>query len=115
MRLRAIPLNTNRTRKAAAKPVATAAAGTLMIAAAVHPGLVRSIAQMTVEHPMTEPTDRSMPPSRMTMVMPVATRPVIETCRKTSVRFWYERKMFLPEDVSGERAAPIRQMRASPQ
>ena len=55
------------------------AAGTPMIAAGVHPGLVRSIAQMTDEQPITEPTDRSMPPSRMTMVIPVATRPVIDT------------------------------------
>ena len=66
--------------------MAIVAAGTPMIAAGVHPGLVRSIAQMIVEQPITEPTDRSMPPSRMTMVIPVATRPVIETCRSTSVR-----------------------------
>ncbi len=64
---------------------------------------------------MTEPTDRSMPPRSMTMVIPVATRPVIETCRSTSVKFWYERKMFLPEDVCGEASAPIRQMSAKPQ
>ena len=57
-----------------------------MTAAGVHPGRVRSIAQMIVEQPMTDPTDRSMPPRRMTIVMPVATRPVIETCRSTSVR-----------------------------
>ena len=37
------------------------------------------MAQMIVEKPMTEPTDKSMPPSRMTRVMPVATRPVIDT------------------------------------
>ena len=35
---------------------------------------------------VTEPTDKSIPPSRITIVMPVATRPVIDTCRKTSVR-----------------------------
>jgi hypothetical protein len=57
-----------------------------MMDAAVQPDLVSSIAQMMVAKPMTEPTDRSMPPSRMTMVMPVATRPVIETWRRTSVR-----------------------------
>ena len=74
--------------KPTAKPMAIVAAGTPMIEAGVHPGLVRSIAQTIVEQPMTEPTDRSMPPSRMTMVIPVATRPVIETCRSTSVRFW---------------------------
>ena len=57
-----------------------------MTAAAVHPGLVSSMAQMIVEQPMTEPTDRSIPPRRMTIVMPVATRPVIDTWRSTSVR-----------------------------
>jgi hypothetical protein len=57
-----------------------------MTDAEVQPGLVSSIAQITVEKPMTEPTDKSIPPSRMTMVMPVATNPVIETWRRTSVR-----------------------------
>ena len=38
-----------------------------MIEAAVQPDLVSSMAQMIVEKPMTEPTDKSMPPSRMTM------------------------------------------------
>jgi hypothetical protein len=69
----------------AAELTATAA-GTPITEAAVQPGLVSSIAQMTVANPITEPTDRSMPPSRMTMVIPVATRPVIETWRSTSVR-----------------------------
>lgn len=69
-----------------AAPLTSVAAGTPITAAAVQPGLVSSIAQITVEKPMTEPTDKSMPPSRMTIVMPVATRPVIETCRSTSVR-----------------------------
>ena len=73
------------------------------------------MAQMIVEKPMTEPTDKSMPPSRMTRVMPVATRPVIDTWRRTSVRLLNERKMFLPEEVCGEAKAPIRQMIASPQ
>ena len=91
------------------------AAGTPMTAAAVHPFSVRSIAQMTDEQPITDPTERSMPPSRMTMVIPVATSPVTDTCRKTSVRFWYERKMFAPEDVRGEARAPTRQMSARPQ
>ena len=62
------------------------AAGTPMIDAAVQPDLVSSIAQMMVEKPMTEPTDKSMPPSRMTIVMPVATKPVIDTWRRTSVK-----------------------------
>ncbi len=37
------------------------------------------MAHMIVEKPIIEPTDKSMPPSRMTRVMPVATRPVIDT------------------------------------
>ena len=73
------------------------------------------MAQMMVEKPMTEPTDKSIPPSRMTRVMPVATRPVIDTWRRTSVRLLKDRKIFLPEEVCGEANAPIRQMIASPQ
>ena len=34
-----------------------------------------------------EPTERSMPPVRMTKVMPTATIPMIETCRATLSRF----------------------------
>ena len=64
---------------------------------------------------MTDPTDKSMPPSRMTSVMPVATRPVIDTWRRTSVRLLGDRKMFLPDEVCGEANAPIRQIIASPQ
>jgi hypothetical protein len=108
-------LNAKRAKKPTASATAIVAKGTPMTAAGVHPGRVRSIAQMTEEQPITEPTERSMPPSRMTMVIPVATRPVIDTCRSTSVRFKYERKMFLPPDVWGEASAPIRQMSAKPQ
>ena len=52
------------------------------------PRIENAVAEMTDEQPMTEPTERSMPPSKMTIVMPVATRPVIDTCLSTSVRFW---------------------------
>ena len=76
----------NRARKATARKPTSVAAGTAKIEAVVHPDCVSSIAQTIVEKPITEPTDRSMPPSRMTMVIPVATRPVIDTCRSTSVR-----------------------------
>ena len=85
-RPRARPANTKRAASATAAPPTRIAAGTPMTDAAVQPGLVSSIAQITVEKPITEPTDRSMPPSRMTMVIPVATSPVIETWRSTSVR-----------------------------
>ncbi|GAB5376409.1 MAG: hypothetical protein AcusKO_28710 [Acuticoccus sp.] len=33
-----------------------------------------------------EPTDRSMPAVRMTNVMPTATRPMMETCRRMFIR-----------------------------
>lgn len=69
----------NRAKNATARKLTRAAAGTPISEAAVQPAFVSSIAQMMVENPMIEPTDRSMPPSRMTMVMPVATNPVIET------------------------------------
>ena len=42
---------------------------------------------MTVHMAMIDPTERSMPAVRITAVMPVATRPVIDTCRRTSRRF----------------------------
>ena len=85
-RPRASPVNTKRARNATATKPTAAAAGTPMMEAAVQPALVSSMAQTMVENPITEPTDRSMPPSRITMVIPVATRPVIETWRSTSVR-----------------------------
>lgn len=40
----------------------------------------------------TEPTDRSMPPVRMTKVMPVAIRPFMEICVEIFTRFLAEEK-----------------------
>ena len=57
-----------------------------MIAAAVQPAWVSSMPVITEPKAITEPTDRSMPPVRITMVIPTATRPVIETWCSTSVR-----------------------------
>ncbi len=71
---------------ATARKATIPAAGTPMTAAAVQPAWVSSMAETTVPKAMTEPTERSMPPIRMTMVMPVAAKPVIATCRSTSVR-----------------------------
>ena len=57
-----------------------------MAAAGVQPGTVSSMAQTTEQSAMIEPTERSMPAVRITAVMPVAMRPVIETWRSTSSR-----------------------------
>ncbi len=57
-----------------------------MQTAGVSPGTVSSIAQTTEQIAISEPTERSMPPVRMTAVMPVAIRPVVDTCRSTSSR-----------------------------
>ena len=40
----------------------------------------------------SEPTDRSMPAVRMTKVMPIASRPTIDTCRMTLKRLTEDRK-----------------------
>src|SRR5690242_10004721 len=53
----------------------------LAIAAATRPAKARS-----------EPIERSMPAVRMTKVMPIARRPVIDTCRATLSRFTVDRK-----------------------
>ena len=76
----------NRTSAAATIRATSAKAGTPIIADGVQPGIVRSMAQTTEQIAMIEPTDRSMPAVRMTPVIPVAIRPVIETCRSTSSR-----------------------------
>ena len=62
------------------------AIGTPISAAGVSPGTVSSMAQTTVQIAISEPTERSMPPVMITAVMPVAIRPVIDTCRSTSSR-----------------------------
>ena len=89
--------------------------GRAMPAATVKPGCVSSNAASTVPRARIEPTDRSMPPIRITMVMPTATRPVIETWRSTSERLPEVRKMFRPLEVTGEKATPIAKRAARPQ
>ena len=84
-------------------------------AAGVQPGWVSSMAQSTEPSAITEPTERSMPPVRITSVMPTATSPVIETCRSTSGRLPEERKMLLPFEVTGESGTPTRKIASSPQ
>jgi hypothetical protein len=73
------------------------------------------MAQTTLQIAISEPTERSMPPVMMTAVMPVAIRPVVDTCRSTSRRFPDDRKMFLPEEVTGDHRTPIRKMAIRPQ
>ena len=71
---------------------------------------------MTTEQiAISEPTERSMPPVMITAVIPVAIRPVVDTCLSTSSRLPDDRKMFLPDEVTGEEATPIRKMAISPQ
>ncbi len=73
------------------------------------------MAQTTLEIAISEPTERSMPPVMMTAVMPVAISPVVDTWRSTSSRLPEERKMFLPDEVTGENSTPIRKMAIRPQ
>src|SRR5271165_3105277 len=52
-----------------------------------HP-CVRRKATMTAVIPQTDPTDKSMPPVRMTRVIPIATIPTKEKFRVMFVMFW---------------------------
>jgi hypothetical protein len=52
---------------------------------------VRRKATMTAVIPQTEPTDKSMPPVRMTKVIPMATIPTKEKFRVMFVMFWISR------------------------
>ena len=52
-------------------------------AAVVQPSIVSSMAQSTDPSARIEPTDRSMPPVRMTSVIPTATMPLLDTWRST--------------------------------
>ena len=64
---------------------------------------------------MTEPTDRSMPPIRMTSVIPTATMPLLETWRSTSDWFAWVRKMLTPCELTGEASTPTAYSAISPQ
>lgn len=70
---------------------------------------------------MTAPTDRSMPPVRMTKVMPTARMPTTETCRSTFMMLLTLKKLSLASPIridttirpargraSGERSMALR-------
>ena len=81
-----------RPRRAAPRPShspAAAAARAAKLPAAL------PLATMAAARPQkasSEPTDRSMPAVRMTKVMPIASRPEIDTCRSTLSRLMVDRK-----------------------
>ena len=52
------------------------------------PGINEQITAAMAEAARIEPTDRSMPPVRMTKVMPAASTVLIEACCITIDRFW---------------------------
>ena len=74
-----------------------------------------SAVKPTAGMPISEPTERSMPAVMMTAVMPVAIRPVVETCLSTSSRLPDDRKMLLPFELTGDPSTPIRKMAIRPQ
>ena len=74
------------------------------------------MAQSTEPSARIEPTDRSMPPVRMTSVMPTATMPLLETWRSTLDRLPGLRKMLTPRELTGEDSTPTsNSSSASPQ
>jgi hypothetical protein len=104
-----------RTDAATTTKAVSVASGIAIVALAVQPAWVSKAAVMTEPNASVEPTERSMPPVRITIVIPTATRPVTETCRSTSDRFPDERKILCPFDVTGENATPAANRIASPQ
>ena len=54
--------------------------------------LLARLAATTPEKARIEPTDRSMPPVRITKVIPKDKSPFIDICRKTFMRFLDTRK-----------------------
>ena len=61
--------------------------------------------------PATAPTDKSMPPVRMTSVMPMASRPVIATCWVMISRLEAVRKLgtiTLKNAITSRRAIKVR-------
>jgi hypothetical protein len=74
--------------------------------ALVHPSSVSSMAHKTEPRAMIEPTERSMPPVRITRVMPTATIPLLETWRSTSDKLPVLRKMLTPLDEMGDERMP---------
>jgi hypothetical protein len=77
------------------------------------------VAQVMPATPITEPTDRSMPPVSSTKVSPTAQMPMIDTCRSTLRRFAPVRKTSLlavktSTRSAGEVDAVLRQPRQQP-
>src|SRR3954449_10409857 len=64
------------------------------------------MAHNTEPNAMIEPTDRSMPPVRITRVIPIATMPLLDTCRSTSDRFPVPKNMLTPLDDTGDVTTP---------
>ncbi len=89
--------------------------GIEITAAEVQPSMVRSMAHSTEPRARIEPTERSMPPVRITSVMPTATIPLLETWRRTLERLPGLRKMFTPREFTGEDSTPTSSRRAKPQ
>ena len=77
--------------------------------------MVSSMAQSTEPSARIEPTERSMPPVRITSVIPTATIPLLETWRSTLERLPGLRKMFTPREFTGEDSTPTSSRRAKPQ
>src|SRR4051794_1134602 len=64
------------------------------------------MAQSTDPSAMMEPTERSIPPVRITRLMPTATIPLFDTCRSTSDRLPVLRKILTPLDEAGDVIMP---------
>jgi hypothetical protein len=67
----------------------------------------------TVASASTEPTERSMPPSRMTKVMPTAMTVLMEICVRMLVRLPSEAKCGARTEKSSTMSASARPMPAS--
>lgn len=73
--------------------------------------LVSSAPATMPQIPATAPTDKSMPPVRMTSVMPMASRPVIATCWVMISRLEAVRKLgtiTLKNAITSSRAIKVR-------
>src|SRR6476619_149233 len=73
------------------------------------------MAQMTEPSAIIEPTERSIPPVRITSVIPTAMMPLLETCRSTSAWLPGLKKMLTPLLFTGERITPVAYSTANPQ
>src|SRR5664280_2374272 len=80
-------------------------------ARACSPGWARLAAITPVKATM-EPTDRSMPPDRITNIMPVARMPLMEACLMIPIRFWGRAKALGERTTSA--ATTARNMNTSP-